>query len=86
MLKRLIVGFRAFRVFGANADLIADTSTQYDTVAMASAGGAADFDVDNSPTSPLPVATTATAFDAADERVARFGGGSPGRTRPRPGP
>lgn len=66
MFKRLVVGCLAFWLFGANAGPVVYTSTQYNTVAVASAGGGADFNTASSPTAAQPVVTSATAFDATD--------------------
>lgn len=66
MFKRLVVGCLAFWLFGANAGPVVYTSTQFNTVAVASAGGVADFNTDSSPTAAVPLLTSATAFDATD--------------------
>ena len=66
MFKRLVVLCAAFWLFGANAQPIVYTSTQYNTVAAASAGVGADFNADSSPAAVLPLVTSATAFDATE--------------------
>lgn len=56
----------AFWVLVVNAAPIVYSSAQYDTVAVAIAGGEADFNSGSSPPADMPLLTSATAFDAVD--------------------
>ncbi len=66
MATRFLAALLASVAVGAHAVPIGFTSTQYDTTAFAVTGAVADADSDSSPTSALPLLSTATAVGAND--------------------
>jgi len=66
VFKQLVIAAIACGAMSAQALPIVFTSSSFDTTAVALAQNIADFDSDSTPSSPLPVLSTATAIGTSD--------------------